>query len=138
MEHGIALYLAFISKPGMQRAWYEHTGYLPMGNAFQAPAHSILDIAKLDLNDPHQSVFRASVIVPQAAPNTTRDVDREGGETMTEAVSRVESGAENQVRMIHDQMLEAIFSGMMSVDDALTKAQRRIQHVVQRFRKNTS
>lgn len=106
IEHGISLYLAFIAKPSVQRSWYEHTGYLPMDTAFQASEHSILDIAKLDLNHQYQ------------------------------AVPESQQGAENQIRTIYDQMLEAIFSGMMSVEDAMNKADRRIQHVLKRFRRN--
>lgn len=107
IEHGIALYLAFISKPSVQQAWYEQTGYLPMDDAFQASANSILDIAKQELN--HQN----------------------------QPVSDLQQGAENQIRTIHDQMLEAIFSGMMSVDEAMNKAENRIRHVLKRFRKNS-
>lgn len=108
MEQGIALYLAFLAKPDIQQFWYEHTGYLPMDNAFRAPAYSILGIAQQDLNHPDH------------------------------AASSIQKGPENQIRTIHDQMLEAIFSGMMSVDKAIDKGDQRIQHVLSRFSKNTN
>lgn len=107
MEHGIALFLAFLSQPNVQQAWYEHTGYLPMDNIAPIPQSSILRIAQHDLNRSNQ-------------------MD-----------ANLQQGAENQVRVIHDQMLEAIFSGMMTVEKALHKAEIRIQHVLKRFKKNT-
>ena len=107
MEHGIALYLDFISQPRVQQSWYQNTGYLPMVKDYQSSTSPIFDIAKMDLN--HQNKSKCNQ----------------------------QQGADNQIRTIHDQMLEAIFSGMMSVEKAMNKANNRIRHALTRFRKNT-
>ncbi len=112
IERGVALFLAFLSQPLIQHTWYEHTGYLPLDkrsldSSFNNSGSYILDIAKLDLNHANDGSFSS------------------------------QSGAENQIRVINDQMLEAIFSGMMSSEEAMSRALSRIQHVSQRFKKNT-
>lgn len=108
IERGIAKFLAFISTSQVQEEWFEHTGYLPMNHALQYPSNIILQIAAHDLNQPEKMVIST------------------------------QAGGENQIRIIYDQMLEAIFSGMMPVDQAIERAQARIQHVLNRFKKNTS
>ncbi len=111
IEHGVALFLAFLSQKGIQQAWYEHTGYLPLGDRLQqTPSHgnaSLLEIAAFDLDNDH-------------------------------GIKLVSLGPQNQIRAINDQMLEAIFSGMMGTDEAMDRAETRINHVIQRFRENTT
>lgn len=91
---------------------YERTGYLPLENntslSSEANPFSVLDIAALDLTNEAQGSQ-----VPQAEP-------------------------QNQIRTINDQMLEAIFSGMMSTEDAMNKTRIRVHHAIQRFFKNTN
>jgi sn-glycerol 3-phosphate transport system substrate-binding protein len=111
MDRGVAMYLAYLSQPKVQADWYENTGYLPYYRLSEInlnqKSHSIMDIALRDL-----------------------------GQTNL-AVNSSASGAENQIRTIHDQMLEAIFSGMLTVDEAMKRAEMRIRHALLRFRKNT-
>ena len=111
LERGVARFLAFITQPEIQRKWYERTGYLPLENnthlSTEANQLSVLDIAALDLTNEADGPQ-----VSQAEP-------------------------QNQIRTINDQMLEAIFSGMMSTEDAMNKTKVRVHHAIQRFFKNT-
>ncbi len=112
IERGIAQFLVFLAQPEIQQLWYEHTGYLPLETQFNPSQnkypHSILGIAAFDL-----------------------DNDKE------EPHHLLQQRPQNQIRAINDQMLEAIFSGMMSTKDAMNNAVLRANHVLTRFKKNT-
>lgn len=112
MERGIAQFLVFLAQPAIQKSWYEHTGYLPLETQFNSSqdkhSHSILGIAAFDL-----------------------DNDKE------EHHQTLQPGPQNQIRAINEQMLEAVFSGMMSTKDAMDNAVLRANHVLRRFKKNT-
>lgn len=111
IEHGIAMFFAFLTEPNVQQTWYEHTGYLPLDNHTKHDLSkrfgSILEIAENDLNH-------------KIAPSVTR-----------------QAGPKNQIRMIDDQMLESIFAGMMSVEEAMIKTMARTRYVLYRFMHNT-
>lgn len=109
---GIAQFLSFLVKPEIQNKWYKNTGYLPLHHSNLKPkegetAYAILDIAALDL-------LRGSY-----------------------EVSHLKQTAQNQVRIIHDQMLESIFSGIQNTDDAILAAAKRESQVRKRFALNT-
>ena len=112
IERGIAEFLMFLAKPVVQQSWYEHTGYLPLETQFSPPQdnypHSILGIAAFDLDNDKEKYHSIS-----------------------------QQGPQNQIRAINEQMLEAIFSGMMSTKDAMDNAVLRANHVLRRFKKNT-
>jgi sn-glycerol 3-phosphate transport system substrate-binding protein len=108
VERGIALYFDYISKPEQQQSWYQHTGYLPMNH----------DISLSTQNNAILDIARFDLGAQHQAHYS-------------------EDGPKNQIRTVNDQMLEAIFSGMMSVKDALKKATHRIEHLRMRFNKNT-
>lgn len=107
-ERGIAQFLTFIAEPSSQKVFYERTGYFPLTSQEHLPHQEILDIAALDLKN--------------------------AGNHSTELMPI----PSNQIRTIHDQMLEAIFSGLMGVDEAMDKASLRIDHAIDRFRKNNA
>lgn len=112
MDRGIAQFLSFLAEPKIQQRWYEHTGYLPLFLRTNLKnegdwPHSILDIARLDLGGDSD--------LPQGHEQIPR----------------------NQIRTIYDEMLEAIFSGILTPEEANLKARSRIQHVIARFQNNT-
>ena len=110
-DRGIAQFLMFLAKPSTQQSWYENTGYLPLETqltpSLNVNPHSILAIAAFDLNNDKEL---------HSAPR---------------------QGPQNQIRAINDQMLEAVFSGMMNTTDALNNAEIRANHALERFKKNT-
>jgi len=112
VDRGIAQFLVFLANPSTQQSWYEHTGYLPLEMHLEQPKktypQSILQIAEFDLNN---------------------DKDR---------LSSSDPEPKNQIRSINEQMLEAIFSGMMGMKEAMENAVIRTQHVLLRFKKNTN
>lgn len=110
VERGIAQFLAFLALPKVQQAWFEHTGYLPLNHlqSNNQNKNAILDIAAVDLI---------------------------GG---VEDMQTLQQVPKNQIRTINDQMLEAIFSGMLSTEEALHETKVRVQDVLTRFINNTS
>lgn len=114
-EHykGIALFFAFIAKPEIQRRWHEHTGYLPIGlkgvysSIVQTSKHPALMLARTDLEDNLH-------IKPFK-----------------------HSGPQNQIRGINDEVLEAMFAGLISPEEALREAIARSNHILLRFARNT-
>lgn len=46
-------------------------------------------------------------------------------------------GPENQIRSINDEILEAMFAGLLSPTDAVNEASARANHVLLRFLRNT-
>jgi sn-glycerol 3-phosphate transport system substrate-binding protein len=111
---GIALFFAFIAKPEVQKKWHEHTGYLPIGlkgiytPIVQTSKHPVLLLAKGDLEG-------------KESPTPFRHF-----------------GPQNQIRGINDEVLEAMFAGLISPEEALNEAVKRADHVLLRFSRNTS
>ena len=106
----IASFLAYIASMDIQNYWHNHTGYLAINSTYSkddSKMPSIIDIAEFDLFTSNHALNRA-VPIPQ-----------------------------NQLRMINDQALEAIFSGKREPHDALKKAEERANNVILRFKKNT-
>lgn len=110
---GIALFFAFIARPEVQKKWHEHTGYLPLGlkgiytDIVNSSSHPCLALAKTDLQD-----------------------------NLNE--KRIKNyGPENQIRTINDEVLEAMFAGLISANEALSEAVIRTNHILFRFAQNT-
>lgn len=109
---GIALFYAFLARPEVQWRWHQRTGYIPLGltgiyePGTQRSAQPTLAIARLDLTKPQKNPFS-----PYRIPL-------------------------NQIRMINDQALEAIFSGIKSPEQALNDAVARADFVLKRFLRN--
>lgn len=110
---GIALFFAFIAKPEVQKRWHEHTGYLPLGlkgiyaDLVQSSNHPTLLLARSDLE------------------NNPHDKPLK------------HHGPQNQIRGINDEVLEAMFAGLITPEDALIEAINRSNHVLLRFSRNT-
>lgn len=110
---GIAKFFAFIAKPEVQKRWHEHTGYLPIGlkgiyaNILQSSHHPVLFLVQSDLVDKFP----------------------------TEPLNHV--GPHNQIRRVNDEMIEAMFSGLISSSNALHQAAIRANHILLRFVRNT-
>lgn len=111
---GIAQFFAYLARPETQSQWHAHTGYLPLGltgsyvSITTTSNHPALNLAKDDLQ-----ASRGADHVP------------------------TQQGPQNQIRAVFDEILESVFSGEMSTDEALTEAQSRIDHVLERFLRNT-
>lgn len=109
---GIARFFAFIAKPETQKRWHEHTGYLPIGLTgvyspiVQNSQHPSLSIARVDLQL------------------------REGEKPFRHF------GPQNQIRSVNDEMLEALFVGLMSPEEAVNAASARADHILLRFARN--
>ena len=114
-EHykGIAEFFVFITKPETQKRWHEHTGYLPVGlkgiyaSIVQTSHHPTLLLAQADLED-----------------------------NLHEKPLKY-MGPENQIRSVNDEVLEAMFAGLLSPGEALHEATLRVNHLLDRFARNT-
>ncbi|HRD69853.1 MAG TPA: extracellular solute-binding protein [Legionella sp.] len=110
---GIAQFYAFIAKPEIQMQWHERTGYLPIGlkgiyaHILEANNHPALALALVDLEN-------------NFAPATGNY-----------------SSPQNQIRIIYEQILEALFAGTLTVDEALQQAINRSNLIILRFARNT-
>lgn len=110
---GIAQFFVFIAKPETQKRWHEHTGYIPLGlkgiyaDIVQSSEHPALLLAKGDLED------------------------------NLNAKPFKHLGPQNQIRAINDEILEAMFAGLISSKDAVQEAIARTNHVLLRFSRNT-
>ncbi|WP_370449395.1 extracellular solute-binding protein [Legionella sp. km772] len=111
---GIAQFFAFLAKPQVQQRWHEHTGYLPLGfkgvyaPIIQSSTHPNLTLARKDLED---SQVQHSL---------------------------QHLGPQNQIRGITDEVLEAMFAGLMTPSEAVVEATKRSNHILIRFSRNTS
>lgn len=110
---GIAQFFVFIARSEVQQRWHEHTGYLPLGlkgryaPILQSSKHPALLLARTDLEDNLQ----------------TKPLKHDG--------------PQNQIRGVNDEVLEAMFAGLISPTEALNEATSRANHILLRFARNT-
>lgn len=110
---GIAQFFNYIAQPEVQSRWHQNTGFLPLGmnGVYQQIAiksHSpLLELAQSEL-----------VANQQLAP-------------------ALRLGAQNQIRAINDEALEAIFAGIKTPKQAMNDAVARANYVLLRFEHNT-
>lgn len=110
---GVAQFLAFLSQAKVQKSWHEHTGYLPLGlkgiysSLAKSSKHPNMILARSDLEDRLQ------------------------------IHSSISSGPQNQIRNVTDEVLEALFAGLMTSSQALDQAVKRSNHILFRFSRNT-
>lgn len=110
---GIAEFFAYLAKPQVQQRWHEHTGYLPLGlkgiyaTILQTSQHPALELARNDLEDN---------LHLQPFKN---------------------EGPKNQIRNINDEMLEALFAGLLTPQEAIEESVARTDHLLLRFTRNT-
>lgn len=109
---GIALFFAFIAQPKNQQRWHEHTGYLPLGLSGQY----------------------APILQTSRHPNLLLAQDDLKGDTQGKALKYL--GPQNQIRAINDEILEAMFAGLISPDNAVHQASERANRVLLRFARN--
>ena len=107
---GIAQFFSFLLRPEMQQKWHEHTGYLPVG--LQGRYAFLLQKSK------HPTLKLARNDLQHSE---TKQADY--------------AGPGNQVRRLHESILEALFAGMTSPESALDKALAQEQQVRLRFLK---
>jgi sn-glycerol 3-phosphate transport system substrate-binding protein len=111
---GVAQFIDFLARPDNQLKWHLNTGYLPIGitgpyqDIVSKSNHPTLALAKQDLTD-----------------NYINKID---------PISRVQ----NQIRVINEESLEAIFSGIKTPQQAMNDAVTRSNHALRRFNRNTS
>jgi sn-glycerol 3-phosphate transport system substrate-binding protein len=110
---GLAEFFKFIAKTSTQQQWHEHTGYLPLG--LEGPYASILKSSQ------HPALFLAQK-------------DLEGD---TQAQSFKNLAPMNQIRAVNDEVLEAMFAGLISPEEALRQAVLRANRLLERFARNT-
>ena len=110
---GIALFFAYIVQPIVQHAWHQKTWYLPLGiSGYYAfllvdKPQPTLSIAYMDL-----ASVDAHLLNPDKIP-------------------------QNQIRMINDEAIEAIFADIKRPKDALDDAVKRANLALLRFVRNT-
>lgn len=103
---GIRAWLAYLAEPKTQWGWYQNTGYLPMLNIEKLSYKS--ELLKIAAND----LIRSKLAKP------------------------ITWGPQNQLRIILDQALEALFSQAESVTSALSYAEEQANYRLLRFDKN--
>ena len=103
---GIQAWLTYLSNPEVQWTWHQNSGYLPMVNLSEVSQRS--ELLKI-----------ASLDLIESQP-----------------ASAITWGPQNQLRIILDQALEALFSQSKSVDSALSYAEDQANFRLDRFNKN--
>lgn len=112
---GIARFFVYLARPEVQERWHQKTGYLPVGitGSYEKLAthsqHPALNLAREALGHLHQ-----------------------------QTLNRGYFGVQNKIRMINDEALEAIFSGMKGPKEAMAEAALRADHALKRFQQNTT
>ena len=111
---GIAQFFSYLAEPLVQKGWYMHTGYLPLGLT------GIYQLLGKDGAYPQLVLAQSEFNGPSAHANHPH------------------LGAQNQIRSINDEALEEIFAGIKSPARAMDDAVARANHCQQRFMQNTS
>lgn len=110
---GIAQFYEYLTKPEIQDQWQKNTGYLPLGgsgrykNLVNESRSRSIKLAHTDLDASKDYVLANRLRV------------------------------QNLIRVINDEALEGIFSGMRSPKEALDLAIQRAEHALIRFQRNT-
>jgi sn-glycerol 3-phosphate transport system substrate-binding protein len=104
---GIAQFFAYLSRPQVQQSWHQRTGYLPLGigGIYQ----------QLALDSQHPSLHLAKEEWQYTNRNTSLHFD-----------------AQNQIRMINEEALEAVFARIKSPKQAMDDAAERANRVLRR------
>jgi sn-glycerol 3-phosphate transport system substrate-binding protein len=106
---GTAEFFAFLAQPEVQKHWHLNTGYLPLG-----------------IDGIYKTVFATSDHPSLRIARTDLSVS-----------SAVLLGVQNQIRLINDEALEAVFAGIKTPKAALDDAVHRANHALLRFAQNT-
>lgn len=108
---GVARFIAYLAQPEVQARWQRQTGYLPI-------SHRALAINR-DLPGFDKNLLVAYREIKHRAHS-----------------KQIRLGAYAQIRIISDEELEAAFAGTKTVQQALSDAEERINHLLDRFQKN--
>lgn len=111
---GIAQFFSYLARPVVQQSWHQNTGYLPLG---------IDGIYKQLTNESR----RPSLLLAE--------VELVGNQDLGPVLR---TGAQNKIRAINDEALEAIFAGIKDPKLAMDDAVIRADHALLRFAQNTS
>ncbi len=111
---GVAEFVQYLARPDVQAHFHQNTGYLPLGGQ-GLYAHITQDNALPTL----------------ALAQSELSLDKQPNEAVTNRLF-------NAVRVINEESLEAIFSGMKSPQKAMDDAVRRSNHAMMRLNKNTT
>lgn len=110
---GVAEFLAFLSKPEIQAAWHQNTGYLPITTA----------AAELSRE---QGFYEAN-------PGTDVAIVQMTGKAPTPNSKGLRLGSFDQIRGIIDEELEGVWSGDKTAQEALDSAVERGNVLLRRF-----
>lgn len=110
---GIAHFFAYLATPKVQSNWQQASGYLPLG---------LSGIYQPLLNQKETAVLKL-VNMDLAASHESGSIRR--------------FRAQNQIRLINEEALEAIFAGIKSPECAMNQAVQRANHALMRFERNT-
>lgn len=109
---GIARFYAFLAKPDVQWRWHQRTGYIPLGlTGVYAPGNGVTA-------QPTLAIARVDLMAQQPLPFSPYRIPL------------------NQIRMINDQALEAVFAGLKSASLAMNDAVQHADRVMKRFLRN--
>ena len=113
VERGIARFFMYLAQPGVQISWHQNTGYLPLG--MDGIYKQIAD----EKGSPLLSLAQLELV----------------GHEHSATISRL--SAQNQIRTINDEALEALFSGIKTPQQAMDDAVLRANYALLRFARNT-
>lgn len=114
---GIALFFNYIAQPSVQQHWHENTGYLPLG------IKGIYQQLAMDNKHPSLALAQSELGIINSQENTF-------------SLKTPRLNAQNQIRIINDEELEAIFAGIKSPEQAMNDAVKRANHALLRFENN--
>lgn len=112
---GIAGFYNYLLQQNVQKNWYNHTGYLPF-----------IDASK-------QLNLYSNITDNQILTIANYDLKNTGGSELS--YSKI---PQNQIRILNDEMLEAIFSGIKSPHLAIKESAKQADLLLLRFKRNTT
>lgn len=110
---GVAAFLNFLSKPDMQAAWHQATGYLPI-------THAAYELTK------EQGFYKEN-------PGTDVAIIQMTGKAPTPNSKGLRLGSFDQIRTIIDEELEGVWAGDKTAQAALDNAVERGNQLLRRF-----
>lgn len=110
---GVALFYQYLAQPKIQQQWHQNTGYIPIG------LKGVYSAFAQETNQPTLSIAKQDLETAKFPPFNTSQIPQ------------------NQIRMINDEALEAIFAGLKSPEQAMQDAVLRADFALKRFARNT-
>lgn len=110
VNRGMALFFSYLAQAPVQEQWYLRTGYLPLMRT---------NLVGKDKNYPVLALARVDLANNRRQHSPTISV-------------------QNQIRMIYDEIIEAIFADIRTPELAINEAEKLVNYSLRRFIKNTS